>query len=106
MLITKLIRMLNTKLCALARSINHLWVVIVSLGIDLLTRYSFWENTTLLLVDNFLLAIWKILSTSLFETLEVLLSWSNDSFLWVRRTYVIIIVSFGAGDSIGCRSYC
>ena len=105
MLITKLIRMLNTKLCALTRSINHLRVVIVSLGIDLLTGYSFWENSILLLVNNFLLAIWKILSASLFETLEVLLSWSNDSFLWVRRTDVIIIVSFGTGDSIGCRSY-
>ena len=72
MLITKLIRMFNTKLSTLSWSINHLRVVIVSLGVNLLTAgQSFRKDTSLLLVDNFLLTdCWNELTggLSLFET--------------------------------------
>jgi predicted alpha/beta-fold hydrolase len=50
--------MLNTKLSALSWSIDHLWVVVVSLGVYLLTAgQSFRKDTGLLLVDYFLLAV-------------------------------------------------
>lgn len=100
MLITKLIRMLHTKLCALSRSINHLWVVIVPLSVDLLTANSFWENSVLLLINYFLLPSRKILSTLLFETLQILLSWSNNCFLWILGADVVVRVSFCACNSI------
>ena len=84
MLITKLVRMLHTKLSALSWSINHLRIVIVPLGVYLLTADSFRKDAGLLLVDYFLLAVGvNILSAclSLFETFQVLLSWGHNCFL-------------------------
>jgi len=69
MLITKLIRILYAKLSALTWSINHLWIVVVSLSVNLLIAYSFWKHAAsiLSLIDYFLLTISKILSACLFE---------------------------------------
>jgi hypothetical protein len=104
MLIIKLIRMLYAKLSALSRSINHLWVVIVSLGIYLLTAYSFRKDAGLLLIDHFLLSsVWSKVSLynlSLFETFQVLLSWGDDCFLWILRADIVILVSLRASNSI------
>jgi len=104
MLIIKLIGMLYAKLCALSRSINHLGVVIVPLGVYLLTAYSFRKDAGLLLINHFLLAsVWSEVSLyylGLFETFQVLLSWGDDSFLWILRANIVILVSLRAGNSI------
>lgn len=110
MLIIKLIWMLYAKLSALSRSINHLWVVIVSLGVYLLTAYSFRKDAGLLLIDHFLLSsVWSKVSLynlSLFETFQVLLSWGDDCFLWILRADIVILVSLRASNSISSWSNC
>ena len=100
-----MIRILNAKLSALARTINHLRVIIVSLGIYLLITHSFWESIILLLVYYFLLSIRKILPASLLKAFKILLSWCHNCFLWVSRADVIIIVSLCTCDSISCWTY-
>ena len=105
MLVIKLIGMLYAKLSALSRSINHLRVVIVPLGVYLLTVYSFIrKDAGLLLINHFLLASVRsevsLYYLGLFETFQVLLSWGDDSFLWILRADIVILVSLRAGNSI------
>ena len=109
MLITKLVRMLHTKLSALSWSINHLRVVIVPLSVYLLTADSFRKDAGLLLVNYFLLAVGvNILSAglSLFETFQVLLSWGDDCFLRILWANIVILMSLRASNSICSCSNC
>ena len=111
MLVIKLIGMLYAKLSALSRSINNLRVVIVPLGVYLLTAYSFIrKDASLLLINHFLLTSVRsevsLYYLGLFETFQALLSWGDDSFLWILRTDIVILVSFRAGNSICSWSNC
>ena len=106
------ISMLHTKLCALTRSINHLWIVVVSLCVNLVGlpfEYTLLLHWLLILVWNgwdHLLAfldnlVWTIL---ILKILEICSPWCNNSFLGISIAHVVVAVSLRTCDSVSWAS--
>lgn len=103
--------MFHTKLCTLTWSINHLWIVIVSLGVNLMS----WSFIVPLICFNrvlnclyHLLAFlnyltWNIIlmmNILVFKILKIVIARSNNSFLRIDVADIIVTVSFSTCNSV------
>lgn len=92
-------RMLNTKLTR-STSIDHLWIVVIPLGVYLMC-HIFLVNVVLLRATS-LNCIHHIGRTILFECLQmVILSRSDDGLLGIGGADIVVLVSLSAGYSVG-----
>tara|TARA_B100000780_G_scaffold274543_1_gene239734 strand:- start:842 stop:1273 length:432 start_codon:yes stop_codon:yes gene_type:complete len=90
-----------------------LWVIVVSLGLNLVAEV-FLEDIWLLTASLLLLLqgchhVWAGVEVGIvpaLELLQLILPGGHDGLLWICRADVVILVSFRARDSIGGTSHC
>ena len=100
---------LNTELIVCVHStINHLWIVIVSLCLNLMTHVLLeniiWLITHLLWVLNGSHHIWlcQMWVVPTLERFKLILPWRHNGFVWVCGANVVILKSLCASNPIGC----
>jgi hypothetical protein len=93
-------RMLNTKLTRSTASIDHLWIVIIPLGVYLMGQILL--VYVVLLRATSLNCIHHIGRTILFKCLQmVILSRSDDGLLGIGGANIVVLVTLCAGYSVG-----
>jgi hypothetical protein len=108
LIITPLI--LYTKLSTLSWTIYHLWIIVISLSIYLMSTSPF----LVLLLNNFICILLNCLNHLLsflnyltrniliFKIFKIIGSWSDNCFLRISRAYIIIAMSFCTCYSVSC----
>lgn len=94
--------MLDTKLWCISLAINYLWIIIVSLSLNLLS-IIFVEYTALSLMHAHHISIdWRSLIADIrFISFKLIfLSRCNHRFLWICRTYIVFLMSFSACNPV------